>query len=394
MTHRLIKSSLLLGVAAAGTIISSPAMAQGSTSASSTGDIIVTARRVAERLQDVPISITVYNQEQINNRNIAIATDLATYTPSLSVNQRYGPEKASYSIRGFNQDQSTAPTVGVYFAEVVGVRAQGGTTSGNTVGAGAFTDLENVQVLKGPTGTLFGRNTTGGAILLTPKKPTDNLEGYIEGTYGNYDAMRLQGAINLPLADTFKVRLAVDRNKRDGYMRNRSGVGPKDFNDLDYLYARFSMVAELTPDLENYTIFHYSKSETNGYGTKVIGCANENSPVDPLNTVPFDPGDPNASPPIPPYSGTRLLGALSCADQLARQNARGDGYYDVESNFNKGFLDLEQWQVINTTTWQASDTLTVKNIMSYGEFRERAAFDLYTTAPAIPDVFGTGGYNL
>ena len=151
------------------------------------GDIIVTARRVEERLQDVPISITVFDQAQLTQRNIAVAADLATYTPSLQVNQRYGPERTSFSVRGFNQDLSTAPTVGVYFAEVVGVRAQGGTTSGNTVGAGAFTDLANVQVLKGPQGTLFGRNTTGGAVLLTPAKPTDDLEGYVEGTYGNYD---------------------------------------------------------------------------------------------------------------------------------------------------------------------------------------------------------------
>ncbi|MFM5907834.1 MAG: TonB-dependent receptor plug domain-containing protein, partial [Novosphingobium sp.] len=140
--------------------------------AESPTDIVVTARRVEERLQDVPISITVFNQEQLGNRNVAVASDLATYTPSLSTNTRFGPEKATFAIRGFNQDASTAPTVGVYFADVVGTRAQGGTAGGNTVGAGSFTDLQNVQVLKGPQGTLFGRNTTGGAILLVPKRPT------------------------------------------------------------------------------------------------------------------------------------------------------------------------------------------------------------------------------
>src|SRR5690606_29793135 len=101
-------------------------------------------------------------------------------------------------------------------------------------------------------GTLFGRNTTGGAILLVPQKPTGDLEGYVEGTIGNYDQRRVQAALNVPLADTFKVRLSVDRNERDGYMRNRSGIGPKDYNDLNYTYARLSVVAELTPDIENY----------------------------------------------------------------------------------------------------------------------------------------------
>ena len=78
--------------------------------------VVVTARRVEERLQDVPISMTVYNQQELADRNIVLATDLASYTPSLSVNQRFGPEKSSFSLRGFNQDQNTAPTVGVYFA--------------------------------------------------------------------------------------------------------------------------------------------------------------------------------------------------------------------------------------------------------------------------------------
>jgi len=361
-----MKTILLAGVAGSGLAVSVPAFAQEAGDAA--GDIIVTARRVEERLQDVPISMTVFSQEQLTQRNIAVATDLATYTPSLSVNQRYGPEKASFSIRGFIQDQSTAPTVGVYFAEVVGVRAQGGTTSGNSVGAGAFTDLENVQVLKGPQGTLFGRNTTGGAILLTPKRPNDNLEGYVEGTYGNYDQKRVQAAINIPLAETFKVRAAVERNSRDGYMKNVSGIGPKDYNDVNYLYARLSVLAELTPDLENLTVFHYSDSDTNGYASKITGCAQPGiaGSLFPLNTTAGTAG----------YSATRHLQATSCAIQLARQNARGDSLYEVEVGNANPFLKVKQWQAINTTTWKINDNLTLKNIMSYGEFKERANFDL------------------
>jgi iron complex outermembrane receptor protein len=375
---------LLVGVAGSGLAVSAPAFAQEAADAGA-GDIIVTAQRVEQRLQDVPISITVFDQQQLTKRNVAVAADLATYTPSLSVNQRYGPEKSNFNIRGFNQDASTAPTVGVYFAEVVGVRAQGGTTSGNTVGAGAFTDLQNVQVLKGPQGTLFGRNTTGGAILLTPQKPTGNLEGYVQGTYGNYDNKRLEAAINLPLADTFKVRVAIDRNKRDGYMKNLATdlagnrVGPNAYNDLDYFYARLSIVAELTPDLENYTIFHYSDSSTNGYASRIVGCASPTSPNNPLVTeyqgaqfvTPTNPTGRN-----PAFSGTRYLQATSCAVQLARQTGRGDSLYTVETSNANPFLDIVQWQAINTTTWRASDSITLKNIMSYGEFRERANFDL------------------
>jgi iron complex outermembrane receptor protein len=342
----------------AGTLLSActaaPALAQDAENDSAnSGDIIVTAQRVEQRLQDVPISITVYNQQQLDDRNITTTTDLATYTPSLSVNARYGPEKASYALRGFNQDMGTAPTVGIYFADVVGVRAQGGTTSGNTVGAGSFMDLQNVQVLKGPQGTLFGRNTTGGAILLVPTKPTDRLEGYVEGGIGNYRMRRGMAVLNVPLADTFKVRLAVDRNRRDGYMKNRSGIGPTDYDDQNYFAARLSILAELTPELENYTIAHYSNSDTNGYASRYVAC------------------NPNA------VLFTAITARAAC-DQVARHQARGDDLLAVDVNNPNPFLQLKQWQVINTTTWKASDTLTVKNIISYGEFRERTSFSLYS----------------
>lgn len=371
MLARNFKCMLLLSAAFSGASVAMPAVAQESVMAP--GEIIVTARRVEERLQDVPISMTVYNEDQLQDRNVAVASDLATYTPSLSVNTRYGPEKATFAIRGFNQDAAAAPTVGVYFADVVGVRAQGGTASGNSVGAGSFTDLQNVQVLKGPQGTLFGRNTTGGSILLVPTKPSDFLEGYVEGTYGNYDQKRVQAAVNVPLADTFKVRVAVDRNKRDGYMMNHSGIGPDDYNNVDYTYGRLSIVADLTPELENYTIFHYSESDTNGYATRFEDC--DRNPGSDL----FNPVRSQRD------SITRYYTSLAACDQIDRQAARGDGPLDVEVSNPNPRIYLRTWQVINTTTWQATDNLTLKNIISYGEYREQSAFSLYSDNFYVPN---------
>lgn len=375
MTAGNFRNVLMLGTAIAGIAVAAPALAQEA-SATDAGEIIVTARRTEERLQDVPISMTVYNQEQLQQRNIAIASDLGTYTPSLTVDQRFGPEKSTYAIRGFVQEGPTAPTVGVYFADVVGVRSAGGTTSGNSVGAGSFTDLQNVQVLKGPQGTLFGRNTTGGAVLLVPTKPTDNLEGYVEGTYGNYDQKRVQAAFNAPLSDTFRIRLATDINRRDGYMKNRSGIGPKDYNDINYDYFRLSIVADLTDTLENYTIAHYSDSSTNGYASHYAVC------------------DRNALSPLEGGSLTRYATATAACDQIDRQTARGDGPYDVEVGNPNPNIHLRTWQIINTTTWQASDTLKVKNILSYGEFREDAAFQLYSDNFFVSDELFQAGQIL
>lgn len=330
-------------------------------------EVVVTARRVEESIQDVPISMTVYTQKQISDLNVTVATDLATYTPSLSVNERYGPEKASFSIRGFNQDQSTAPTVGVYFADVVGVRAQGGTTSGNTVGAGAFMDLQNVQILKGPQGTLFGRNTDGGAILLVPNRPSETFGGYVEGSIGNYDMHRGLGVLNVPITDNFRMRFAADINQRDGYMENQSGVGPDAYNDRNYDAYRVAAVWDITPDIQNYTIFHNSDSDTAGYGARYIGCDRSAVP-DETGAIDF-----------------RGFAAMAACDQVDRHRARGDGKLTVDIGADEASVHIKQWQIINTTTWDVNDSLTVKNIFSYGEFEERSRFSLYSDNLTIPD---------
>jgi iron complex outermembrane receptor protein len=376
-----LKSMFLAGVASvsmsAATVFAQDATdADAAASGQNASDIIVTARRSEERLQDVPISITVFDQEQLNNRNISSSADLAAYTPSLSLNGRYGPEKASFAIRGFSQDLQTQPTVGVYFADAPALRLNSNLTSGNGAGIGSMFDLQNVQVLKGPQGTLFGRNTTGGAILLVPKRPTDKLEGYVEGTIGNYDAMRIEGVLNLPISDQVKVRFGIDRNRRDGYINNKSGVGPKDFNDLNYIALRMSVLAEITPDLENYTVAFYGDSDTNGTVGKYAFCNR--------GTKPGTTGS------------TAITRAAQCAE-IDRQIAAGYGYYDVANSDPDAFLSSTNWQAINTTTWRASDNLTVKNILSYGQSKESYSFNIdgdfiatpfVTVYPGQPDASG------
>ncbi len=347
----LAASALALGMAA-------PAHAQDSADgASDAGDIVVTARRIEEKLQDVPISITVYNQEQLSNRNVANSADLAAYTPSLTVNSRYGPEKASFAIRGFSQDLNTLPTVGVYFADVVAPRLSSNITSGNGAGVGSMFDLQNVQVLKGPQGTLFGRNTTGGAILLVPQKPKDRLGGYVEGTIGNFDAKRIEAVLNVPLSDSIRVRAGIDRYQRDGWLNNRSGIGPDKLNDLNYFAARVGIDIDLSPDIENYTLFTYSRSHTRGMTGKAAVC------------------DANAV-----TSFGAAVRDAACA-QLPRE--AGFGYYDVSNSDPDADLLQRTWQLINTTTWQASETLTVKNIVSYGQSKERYSFNITGDFPII-----------
>jgi len=123
----IVKKSALLSATALAAAYATPGLAQAGQSGdeASASEIIVTARRSEERLQDVPISITVMNQQQLSERNIVSTADLGTYVPSLAVNSQFGPEKSSFVIRGFTQEYHTAPTVGVYFADVIAPRALG-----------------------------------------------------------------------------------------------------------------------------------------------------------------------------------------------------------------------------------------------------------------------------
>ncbi|MDE2404794.1 MAG: TonB-dependent receptor [Sphingomonadales bacterium] len=363
MTKQDIARAASLLALAGGMLGAVPALAQSADKAGN-DEIVVTARRVEERLQDVPISITVFNQEQLAQRNIVSTTDLAAYAPSLSLNGRYGPDKSSFAIRGFSQDLNTLPTVGVYFADVVAPRLNSNITSGNGAGPGSMFDLQNVQVLKGPQGTLFGRNTTGGAILLVPQRPTSRLEGYVEGTIGNHNERRLQAVLNVPLSDTFKIRLGVDRNKRDGYIHNRSGIGPSEFNDVNYTAVRLGVLGNLTPSLETYTLFTYADSHTNGTLPKMAYCNRAT---------------------VAGSTGSSATVRVPICAQVDREAAQGYGFYDAENNDPTPYVRSRQWQVINTTTWNATDSLTVKNIASYGEAREHYSFSL--DGDAIPYPF-------
>ncbi len=362
MKNTTVRSALFLGAAIvcvpqAHAQEAAPAIAGH---AASSNDIIVTARRQEERLQDVPISITVFDQEQLDNRNVVSALDLAKYTPSLAANSRFGAENTTFSIRGFYQELRTTASVAVYFADVVAPRGGGSSSGGDGAGPGSFFDLQNVQVLKGPQGTLFGRNTTGGAILLVPQKPVDYFEGYVEGRIGNYGMRHVQSVVNTPLGDQARFRAGVDWQKRDGYLRNIAPTGPDRFADIDYVSARASLVVDLTPSLENYTIASFTRSENNGQIPKVTDC----------NTT---------------RNGNILpTGLLSC-DQFEREQGRGR--YVVENTVPRPGTQLDQWQVINTTTLQASDNLTIKNIVSYAQLTSTSRNEGFGTRWVIPDNF-------
>ncbi len=342
-------------------------------------EIIVTARRMEESVQEVPISMSVFTQERLTDLNVINAVDLATVTPSLAANASFGSENASLAIRGFNQVLDTAPSVGVYFADVVVPRgATQGIGTRDVILPGIMFDLQNLQVLKGPQGTLFGRNTTGGALLLVPREPGEEFGGYLEGAVGNYDMRRVQAMLNAPLGHRVRLRLAADLQQRDGFIENIAPAGSRDFEDLDYKAMRASLLWEITDTIENYTIASYYKSDTNGTINKLIAC--DPTGYDPVDII---QGLPN------------FIGGLSCG-QLAAEQELGAKFLEVQTPA-KASSRIEQWQLINTTTWDLDSSLRIKNIFSYGQYENKQKTPLFgtnwqadTLPPPYPAIFFRG----
>lgn len=318
-------------------------------------EIVVTAQRREERAQDVPISITVFSPEQLSNANITTAADLVAYTPSLAANNRFGSDNATFAIRGFTQDLRTTASVGVYFAEVVAPRGQSAQSSGDGAGPGTLFDLQSVQVLKGPQGTLFGRNSTGGAVLIVPQKPTDEFGGYVELSGGELNARHAQAVLNVPVTDEFKLRFGVDSKQRDGYLNNIARIGADDFENTDYTALRLSAVWNLTDSLENYTIVSGVNSLTHGATAKVFAC---NPDLNPANGNAFG-----------------VLFYQPCVAELAAQ----PGYYDLHSTISEPKTELKERRAINTTTWTINDNLTFKNIVAYSHLFTLNSSDIFGT---------------
>ena len=227
-------------------------------------EVVVTARHERENLQNVPISITAISGEEIRQKNITDPEDFNTTVPGLTVQPAYlARDSATYTIRGQGQILGGAPpAVATYFNDVPTI----------VTGSGYFFDLENIEVLKGPQGTLFGLNSTGGAVLLVPQRPTNDFEGYVDATVGNYHERRYQAVVNIPIiSDVLSVRFAVDDNMRDGYTTNP--VNGQQYDDTDYQAGRIGVIFRPNDRFENYFLFNVAALNEHGAG---LECLNYN----------------------------------------------------------------------------------------------------------------------
>jgi iron complex outermembrane receptor protein len=318
-------------------------------------EVVVTARRTEENIQNVPVAVTAFSQESLRQRGIESGTDLQNFTPSLSVVGNTNRNQENYTIRGIGGIGSLGtgggPGVVAYFSEVPSTAS----------GPGLLFDMQSVQVLKGPQGTLFGRNTTGGAVLLDPVKPGFEPEGYVEGTIGNFDRRGGRAAATLPLSDSLSLRLAGQFDQRDGFVTDIN-TG-RDYNNRNNFSLRAGLLFEPNDRVSSYTAVNYVDIDENGPGTVLLA-------VNPLG-----PAAP-------------LLNPL-----LTAQQARGNDRIALSANTKNLSRTL---LALNKTTFELSDNITLKNIVSYTRNRGDFALDGDASILVINDLNGAvpGKWNV
>jgi iron complex outermembrane receptor protein len=300
---------------------------------SALAEIIVTARRKEENSQTVPVSVSVIDANTLAQQEIATTNDLQRLVPGTILNGAGSLSNSTYTIRGQGKSVTGPglPSVITYVNEI----------PLPSIGSYApLFDVQAVQVLKGPQGTLFGRNTTGGAVLVYSMPPSMEFGGYGQVDFGNFNKHSVQGAINLPIIDgKLAIRLAGDLEQRSGYTRNVTTGNNQDNTDLRSL--RLSLLFQPTEQIKNVLVMDYNRSKTNALGF-----------------FPFEVINPQ----------------LNAA--VAAQNALGNR--TVQTSINP--YDNETfWGAANTTTANVGH-VTVKNIFGYRFIR----VDNFENAVGLP----------
>jgi iron complex outermembrane receptor protein len=362
-----VAASALIGVAGAQAQTSAAAPIQtaaaagqdaGAGQAAGIAEIVVTARRREENLQKVPISITAFSQETLEANRVETATDLQFLVPSLNVSGIFTRNEEFFTLRGMGETGTNissapggGPAVVAYFAEAPMIAAGG---------SRFYYDLSSVQVLKGPQGTLFGRNTTGGAILFEPQRPTDTFGGYAQLTFGDYGDIESEGALNVPIVpDKLLARIAFQQTSRDGYTED---VGPfypgKRYDNEDSVSGRFSLLWTPSDRVSNYFVAYGQHSTDNGPGISVLG--------------------------VNPASEAALLFPVLLTD-AAQQQARGPRRVSLDTD---SYDLLESYGVNDQLTVHLSDKLQVKDIISWAVGEGKDASDRDGMPAPLLDAIG------
>ena len=356
MKHIILASASVLAIMAA------PASAQstpkaGVSSVVSNNDggieeIIVTAQRRQESAQKAAIAIAVVKPEELTRLNITRAEDLSRVVPALVTTASGGPN-TSFFLRGVGNTTSNS-----YSDPAISFNYDGVYVGRPNATQGFFFDLERVEVLKGPQGTLYGRNATGGAINVIPARPKlGDTSGALQASYGNYDAIQGQAALNLPIGDKAAIRVAGAYSGHDGYLSDGTA-------DQKSASLRTQLLVQLSPDLTTRFGADYSHQGGLGTGSFVYGTFALNAAT---STFVFTP-TPTLGPKIGVHDPLTQAFMQTRFSTQAGRTAENVGTLPSQDN--------SVWGITNETNWEmGAGTLTVQ-----AGYRESNVDSLSTTS--------------
>ena len=356
----LLLSSALLGFSGVTPQLLSAAEAADDTV--SLEEVVITAERREATLQRSAVAVTVVGGDDLLAQGITSARDILDSVPGLDLTQ--SSPSSNFSLRGLGAGGGTNFTDGVVAFNIGGVPIS---RPWGTVGA--FYDLQRVEVLKGPQGTLYGRNATVGAINLVPTRPTQEFGGNVNATVGNYNTFNVGGAINMPLSPTVAARVAFNSNKHDGYLTNG-------YNDAKNRSVRASLLFEPNDDVS--LLFWVDRFVNNSKGPSTINRYMVNNsqefqfPDNPwFGFAPTGCGDQYVCPSWGQSGGTNINAAF---DPLSVVGS--DGYWKLTQMIYAAELN---WKLGGATLTVVPALLTTdNNFLSYGSgfnFKNRTDAD-------------------
>ncbi|WP_419938154.1 TonB-dependent receptor [Candidatus Palauibacter sp.] len=344
-------------------------------------EVVVTARNRGESVQDVPLAISAFSGRDLEVRQIRSTDELGAITPNLSFNSSGAfagtKSAAQIFIRGVGQVDYlpvTDPGVAVYVDGVYMARSVGAVMD--------LLDVERVEVLRGPQGTLFGRNAVGGAVVLHSRRPGEQPRRSFRAQFGSDRMTHATAVVSGPVADGLFAGVTMAYRKRDGYVtRVHDGL---DLGDDDSQAARATLAWRPSETLQLFAAADYSRSRENGAPT-VSGGINDraafgafgNGLLPGCGAVAINPAYPAGGPPTLPPPGASTGGAAGCygPDSFA-------GEYVAEGTF-PAFSELDAWGGSVELTWSPVGWATLRSLTGYRGFDMKASRDADNTPANI-----------
>ncbi len=336
-------------------------------------DIVVTAQRRAERLQDVPLAVTALSGDDLAKRGIKDASRLQLMTPGLTWGQQ-GSDSFP-AIRGVRTQLVSAqsdPVIGFYLDGIYQSRTQQHSIP--------LFDVARVEVQRGPQGTLYGRNTFGGNISVITQQPTANFAAGFNATAGNYDLRQFDAFLNIPVSDVLKLRVAGYHSEHSGYVRSTTNPDVR-FNDENQSAFRASLLFTPTAELE--VLLHAGYWDRNDAGAGAYGYKTVGTLVVPTTGVRSILGQPYAINPSV-RDGSVLIAGVNSGVAVT-----GDEYH-VQWDY-KPFQHVREKYVDGQISYDLG-AVAIKSITGYTDFRSHRSGDLDQSAVVFPAAGVASGF--